>query len=161
MSVWSCGRKQALELQSIIKILEDKIGDPDRNQHAEEVRDHVGAVAGRYGYLDARGIGRQVNYVADHAELRARVHTNEPAVVPNTPVAARVVPDGLLARGVVPVSTYVAPVLAYDYGANGYGLGYDGCGPGYGIADLGYGYGGALGYNRIFGNYGGVYISAA
>ncbi|CAL1284973.1 unnamed protein product, partial [Larinioides sclopetarius] len=117
------------------------IRDPHRHQHAEEVRDHGGAVAGRYGYLDARGIGRHVNYVADHAGLRARVHTNEPAVVHNTPVATRIISDGLLARGVAPVSTYVDPILRYDYRVNGYGLGYTG------YPNHGYGYGGVVGYS--------------
>ncbi|GBN66439.1 hypothetical protein AVEN_246825-1 [Araneus ventricosus] len=110
----------------------------------------------RYGYWDASGTGRQVNYVADHAGLRACVHTNEPAVVHNIPVSAQV--DGLLARGVVLVSTYVDPVPGYDYGVNGYGFGYDGYGLGYGIADLGYGYRGALGYTGLHGNYGVVYV---
>ncbi|GBN78499.1 hypothetical protein AVEN_25191-1 [Araneus ventricosus] len=134
------------------------IRDPHRHQHAEEIRDHAGAVAGRYGYLDARGIGRQVHYVADHAGLRARVHTNEPEVVHNTPVAARVVSDGLLARGVSPVSTYVDPVHGYGYGVNGYGLGYNRYGLGYGYSGLGYGYGGALGYTRFLGSYAGVHV---
>ncbi|GBN72226.1 hypothetical protein AVEN_152520-1 [Araneus ventricosus] len=90
------------------------IRDPHRHQHAEEIRDHAGDFAGRYCYLDARGIGRQV-------------------------IAARVVSEGLLARGVSPVSTYGDPVHGYDYGVNGYGLGYNRYGLGYGYSGLGYG----------------------
>ncbi|GBO11166.1 hypothetical protein AVEN_85186-1 [Araneus ventricosus] len=134
------------------------IREPHRHQHAEVTRDHGGAVAGRYGYLDARGIGRQVNYVADHAGLRARVHTNEPAVVHNTPaVAARIASDSVAARGVAVVPAYNS-VLGYDYGVNGYGLGYDGYGLDYGYPGLGYGYGGALGYTGFLGSYGGVHV---
>ncbi|GBO31325.1 hypothetical protein AVEN_242551-1 [Araneus ventricosus] len=64
------------------------IREPHRHQHAEVTRDHGGAVAGRYGYLDARGIGRQVNYVADHAPDSGLASTNEPAAVLSTAVAA-------------------------------------------------------------------------
>ncbi|GBM74550.1 hypothetical protein AVEN_137069-1, partial [Araneus ventricosus] len=113
---------------------------------------------------DARGIGRQVNYVADHAGLRARVHTNEPAAVLNTPaVAAEIATDGVAARGVAVVPAY-GSVLGYGYGVNGYGLGYNGYGLdygypglGYGYSGLGYGYGGALGYTGLLGSYGGIY----
>ncbi|GBO17858.1 hypothetical protein AVEN_233873-1 [Araneus ventricosus] len=140
------------------------IREPHRHQHAEVTRDHGGAVAGRYGYLDARGIGRHVNYVANHAGLRARVHTNEPAVVHNTPVvAARIASDSVAARGVAVVPAYDS-VLGYGYGVNGYGLGYDGYGLGYdaygldyGYPGLGYGYGSALGYTGLLGSYGDIY----
>ncbi|KAF8773320.1 Cuticle protein 10.9 like protein [Argiope bruennichi] len=126
------------------------IRHPHRHEHAEIARDHSGAVAGRYGYLDARGIGKQVHYVADHAGLRARVHTNEPAVVHNAPVAAgvvsggllapaaagvvsggllapaaaRVVSGGLLAPAVVPVPAYTNLAPGHDFRVDGYGLGY-------------------------------------
>ncbi|GBN74949.1 hypothetical protein AVEN_2236-1 [Araneus ventricosus] len=134
------------------------IREPHRHQHAVVTRDHGGAVAGRYGYLDARGIGRQVNYVADHAGLRARVHTNEPAAVLNTPVvAARIASDSVAARGVAVVPAYDS-VLGYGSGVNGYGLGYDGYGLDYGYPVLGYGYGGALGYTGFLGSYGGVHV---
>ncbi|CAL1284970.1 unnamed protein product [Larinioides sclopetarius] len=140
------------------------IREPHRHQHAEVTRDHRGAVAGRYGYLDASGIGRHVHYVADHAGLRARVHTNEPAVVHNTPaVAARIASDSVAARGLAVVPTYNS-VLGYGYGVNGYGIGYDGYGLdygypglGYGYSGLRYGYGGALGYTGLLGTYGGIY----
>ncbi|XP_055951298.1 adult-specific rigid cuticular protein 15.5-like [Argiope bruennichi] len=100
------------------------IRHPHRHEHAEIARDHSGAVAGRYGYLDARGIGKQVHYVADHAGLRARVHTNEPAVVHNAPVAARVVSGGLLAPAVVSVPAYTNLAPGHDFRVDGYGLGY-------------------------------------
>ncbi|GBN02676.1 hypothetical protein AVEN_22154-1 [Araneus ventricosus] len=134
------------------------IREPHRHQHAEVTRDHGGAVAGRYGYLDARGIGRQVNYVADHAGLRARVHTNEPEVVLNTPaVAARIASDSVAARGVAVVPAYDS-VLGYGYGVNGYGLRYNGYGLGYGNYGLGYGYGSSLGYAGLLGSYGNLYV---
>ncbi|KAK8782876.1 cuticle protein 10.9-like [Amblyomma americanum] len=37
---------------------------------------------GSYGYTDANGIYRQVNYVADAAGFRATVQTNEPGTAP-------------------------------------------------------------------------------
>ncbi|KAF8773337.1 adult-specific rigid cuticular protein 15.7-like [Argiope bruennichi] len=126
------------------------VREPHRHEHAEVVRDHGGAVAGRYGYLDASGIGRQVHYVADHAGLRAKVHTNEPAVVRNAPLAAGIVSDGLLARGVAAAVPSYNPALGYDYGLNPYGLAYNRLG-------LGYGYGSALGYTGLLGSYPSLY----
>ncbi|KAF8773328.1 Adult-specific rigid cuticular protein 15.5 like protein [Argiope bruennichi] len=126
------------------------VREPHRHEHVEVARDHGGAVAGRYGYLDASGIGRQVHYVADHAGLRANVHTNEPAVVHNAPLAAGIVSDGLLARGVAAAVASYNPALGYDYGLNPYGLAYNRFG-------LGYGYGSALGYTGLLGSYPSLY----
>ncbi|GBN40910.1 hypothetical protein AVEN_66940-1 [Araneus ventricosus] len=130
-----------------------------RESHRHQ-RDHGGAAAGRCGYLDARGIVQQVNYVADHAGLRARVRTDEPAVVCNSPaVAARVASDSVAACEMTVVPAYDS-VLGYGSGVNGYGLSYDGYGLdygyhglGYGFYGLGYGYGGALGNTGILGTY--------
>ncbi|KAF8773333.1 hypothetical protein HNY73_016004 [Argiope bruennichi] len=86
----------------------------------------------------------------DHAGLRANVHTNEPAVVRNAPLAAGIVSDGLLARGVAAAVPAYNPSLGYDYGLNPYGLAYNRLG-------LGYGYGSALGHTGLLGSYGSLY----
>ncbi|CAL1279604.1 unnamed protein product [Larinioides sclopetarius] len=121
-----------------------KFGYSVKDKHGEQHREEVGDgknVKGSYGFTDARGIHRQVNYVADHAGFRAQVKTNEPGTANQNPAAVHIISD--------------AP-----YGHEGYagvaGLGYAGVGAaglGYGAAGLEYGYGG-LGY-AVKGGYGG------
>ncbi|XP_022248027.1 adult-specific rigid cuticular protein 15.7-like [Limulus polyphemus] len=48
------------------------------NQFRKEQSDSHGGVRGSYGYTDASGIYRQVDYIADHNGYRAVVKTNEP-----------------------------------------------------------------------------------
>ncbi|GIY17722.1 hypothetical protein CDAR_406821 [Caerostris darwini] len=120
-----------------------------RDHLGERVREEVGnpavgVVAGSSRFADFRGVGRQVNYVADPSGLRAHIRTNEVAAVPQ----------------------YISPYLANPYyrsfGHDGlvypqYGLGYNRFGLGYGYnAPLfnRYGYGNALGYSGLLGNYG-------
>ncbi|PRD32494.1 UNVERIFIED_CONTAM: Cuticle protein 10.9 [Trichonephila clavipes] len=47
-------------------------------QNRKESSDGKGNVQGSYGYTDAHGIYRQVDYVADAYGFRANVKTNEP-----------------------------------------------------------------------------------
>ncbi|XP_054716945.1 cuticle protein 10.9-like [Uloborus diversus] len=47
-------------------------------QNRKESSDGKGNVQGSYGYTDAHGIYRQVDYVADAHGFRANVKTNEP-----------------------------------------------------------------------------------
>lgn len=47
-------------------------------QHRHEVSDEYNAKKGSYGYTDARGIYRRVDYVADALGFRAVIKTNEP-----------------------------------------------------------------------------------
>ncbi|GFT42258.1 uncharacterized protein NPIL_145291 [Nephila pilipes] len=47
-------------------------------QNRKEAGDGKGNVQGSYGYTDAHGIYRQVDYVADAYGFRANVKTNEP-----------------------------------------------------------------------------------
>ncbi|GBN66438.1 hypothetical protein AVEN_246824-1 [Araneus ventricosus] len=123
------------------------IRDPHRQQHAEETRTHAGHFSGRYGYLDARGVGRQVNYVANHGGLRADIRTNEPVVVSSV-AAQPVVPRPVAV--VTPASTYADPVLGLvaGYGTDRYALPLESYAPG----NLGYRYGGVLGYSGLLGN---------
>ncbi|GBN94399.1 hypothetical protein AVEN_25867-1 [Araneus ventricosus] len=130
-----------------------KFGYSVKDKHGEQHREEVGDgknVKGSYGFTDARGIHRQVNYVADHAGFRAQVKTNEPGTANQNPAAVHIISN--------------AP-----YGHGGYagaaGLGYAGAaGIGYagvGTAGLGYGYGGlgaaGVGYGNVgLGTYGGL-----
>ncbi|GIY17713.1 hypothetical protein CDAR_406751 [Caerostris darwini] len=120
-----------------------------RDHLGERVREEVGSpavgvVAGSSRIADFRGVGRQVNYVADPSGLRAHIRTNEVAAAPQ----------------------YVSPYLSNPYygsfGHDGlvypqYGLGLNRFGHGYGyngpLFNL-YGYGNALGYSGLLGNYG-------
>ncbi|XP_035214986.1 cuticle protein 10.9-like [Stegodyphus dumicola] len=54
-------------------------------QNRAEHGDGHGNVQGSYGYTDAHGIYRQVDYVADHHGFRAQVKTNEPGTESQSP----------------------------------------------------------------------------
>ncbi|GBN42212.1 hypothetical protein AVEN_170299-1 [Araneus ventricosus] len=111
------------------------VKDHHGEQHREESGDGGHGVRGSYGFTDARGIHRQVNYVADHGGFRAEVKTNEPGTANQNPAAVHLISD--------------AP---YGHAGYGYGgLGYEGSGYGYGglgYGGLGYGGLGGLGYYR-------------
>lgn len=68
------------------------------NQHRKEVADENG-VKGSYGYIDASGVSRVVEYTADEGGYKAIIRTNEPGIVAQN--AANVVyhvqspPEGL------------------------------------------------------------------
>ncbi|XP_055937471.1 cuticle protein 14-like isoform X2 [Argiope bruennichi] len=121
------------------------VKDHHGEQHREESGDGGHAVRGSYGFTDARGIHRQVNYVADHGGFRAEVKTNEPGTANQNPAAVHMISDAPYGHG------------GYGYGGLGYGgygyggLGYGGSGYGYGglgYGGLDYGYGG-LGYGGL------------
>ncbi|GBN26767.1 hypothetical protein AVEN_171922-1 [Araneus ventricosus] len=123
-----------------------KFGYNVKDKHGEQHREEVGDgknVKGSYGFTDARGIHRQVNYVADHAGFRAQVKTNEPGTANQNPAAVHIISDAPYGHG----GYTGAAGLGYP-GVGGAGLGY-----GLGAAGLGYGYGG-LGY-AVEGGYGG------
>ncbi|GBM86050.1 hypothetical protein AVEN_147652-1, partial [Araneus ventricosus] len=120
-------------------------------QHREEVGDGKN-VKGSYGFTDARGIHRQVNYVADHAGFRAQVKTNEPGTANQNPAAVHIISDAPYGHG----GYEGAAGLVYaGIGGSGYGYG------GIGAAGLGYGYGyggvgvSGYGYGSV-GGYGGL-----
>ncbi|GBN02675.1 hypothetical protein AVEN_22153-1 [Araneus ventricosus] len=116
-------------------------------QHRHETGNGHGAVVGNYGFTDARGIARQVNYVADHAGFRAQVNTNEPGTANQNPAAVRVIShQPHVPRVVEPIHAHSVGVVAVP---SVYGLdarhGLDG-----------YGYVGALGYTGLPATYPGV-----
>ncbi|GFQ88679.1 uncharacterized protein TNCT_453931 [Trichonephila clavata] len=129
------------------------VKDHHGEQHREESGDGGHAVRGSYGFTDARGIRREVHYVADHGGFRAQVKTNEPGTANQNPAAVHLVSDAPYAHGHGGYG-YGNGGLGYGYGGAGYGnggLGYGGLGyGGYGLGGLGYGgYGlGGLGYYR-------------
>ncbi|CAL1280744.1 unnamed protein product [Larinioides sclopetarius] len=122
-----------------------KFGYSVKDKHGEQHREEVGDgknVKGSYGFTDARGIHRQVNYVADHAGFRAQVKTNEPGTANQNPAAVQIISDAPYGYG----GYAGAPGLGYA-GMGGEGYGYGGVGAaglgyeGNGAAGLGYGYG--------------------
>ncbi|XP_055936701.1 cuticle protein 14-like [Argiope bruennichi] len=130
-----------------------KFGYSVKDKHGEQHREEVGDgknVKGSYGFTDARGIHRQVNYVADHAGFRAQVKTNEPGTANQNPAAVHLISDAPYGHG------GYAGVGGAGYGYGGLGAG--GLGYGYGglgAAGLGYGYAGVGGYGGLgYGGYG-------
>ncbi|CAL1284975.1 unnamed protein product, partial [Larinioides sclopetarius] len=124
------------------------VRDHHSQQHRQETGNGHGAVVGSYGFTDARGIARQVNYVADHAGFRAQVNTNEPGTANQNPAAVQVnshQPQVL--RAIEPVHAHPVGVVAVP-AAHGFGAEYD--------FGHGYGYGGALGYPGLLGGYNGA-----
>ncbi|KAF8767229.1 Cuticle protein 16.8 like protein [Argiope bruennichi] len=133
-----------------------KFGYSVKDKHGEQHREEVGDgknVKGSYGFTDARGIKRQVNYVADQAGFRAEVKTNEPGTANQNPAAVHIISDAPFGHG-----GYAG--LGYA-GNGGAGLGYNGLGSaGIGAAGVGYGNAGLGGYggyglgNGVFGGLG-------
>ncbi|XP_076362825.1 uncharacterized protein LOC143253227 [Tachypleus tridentatus] len=121
-----------------------------------------GNKVGSYTIRDIDGRVRNVNYVADGAGFRAKIHTNEPGTATSLPAAAAVASSqpGIPAVGPATVRVaHAAPVAAVAaapaiatiahgpaVGFGGYNLGFGGALGGYG---LGYGYG--LGHGLGFG----------
>ncbi|CAN8021219.1 unnamed protein product, partial [Ixodes persulcatus] len=54
----------------------------------QETGDEFNNKVGSYGYVDAHGIARTVNYVADALGFRATVETNEPGTKTSVPADA-------------------------------------------------------------------------
>lgn len=85
-------------------------------QHRREDSDEYNTKRGSYGYTDAKGIYRRVDYVADGHGFRAIVKTNEPGTASQHPAHARYhssalrVPLDVLQQHTVPV--YVEVVHA-------------------------------------------------
>lgn len=87
-------------------------------QSRQETSDANNAKTGSYGFTDARGVFRQVSYVADADGFRASVSTNEPGTAPSAPAsvvysaradnAVYTAPVAALARS----ATVLAPVAA-------------------------------------------------
>ncbi|KAH8009590.1 hypothetical protein HPB51_018283 [Rhipicephalus microplus] len=55
------------------------------HHYHEETSDATNSRTGSYGYTDANGITRRVDYVADAGGFRATVTTNEPGTAASAP----------------------------------------------------------------------------
>ncbi|XP_027203201.2 uncharacterized protein LOC113797080 isoform X2 [Dermatophagoides pteronyssinus] len=64
--------------------------DSGNGQFRREEGDRNGVVRGSYGYTDAWGLYRIVDYVADKNGFRANIRTNEPGLVERNPVTNQV-----------------------------------------------------------------------
>ncbi|GFX58485.1 cuticle protein 16.8 [Trichonephila clavipes] len=144
------------------------VRDHQGEQHREEVGNGAGGVVGSYGFTDARGIARRVNYIADQAGFRAQVKTNEPGTANQNPAAVQVISDApytnvaavpIVAQPagiVVPTVVETSPVLVSDATYRrrrlGAGLRYARYGAD-GLVNLGYGYEGGLRYTGLLGGY--------
>lgn len=58
-------------------------------QHRHEVGDEYNTKRGSYGFTDANGIYRRVDYIADGLGFRAVIKTNEPGTTSHEPAHAR------------------------------------------------------------------------
>ncbi|GFX94888.1 cuticle protein 16.8 [Trichonephila clavipes] len=88
------------------------IKDKNGEQYREEVGDGLHDVKGSYGFVDDRGIKRQVNYVADKGGFRAEVKTNEPGTAPQDPAAVKMVSEPIPGEIKVAESTKLESSLA-------------------------------------------------
>ncbi|XP_049518669.1 shematrin-like protein 1 [Dermacentor silvarum] len=123
----------------------DNVDEYGNRQFHSEQGDSNNAKTGSYGYRDANGLYRRVNYVADANGFRATVDTNEPGTAPGASAdvvfnAAPVVPPVPSAATQIGAPAAYAVRAAAPYNAGGYsGYGRYGYNP-YGGAAGVYGY---------------------
>ncbi|KAG1671211.1 Cuticle protein 16.8 [Nymphon striatum] len=67
--------------------------DYDTQIHREESGDEAGNVQGTYGYIDANGLYRQVEYTAGEYGFRANIKTNEPGTASKNPADVEIYAD--------------------------------------------------------------------
>jgi len=78
--------------------------------HQKEDGDEHGGKRGSYGYTDAYGIYRQVDYIADDYGFRATIKTNEPGTASQSPADVSLYANPV--QTVHKVATHHAPVYA-------------------------------------------------
>ncbi|GIY71351.1 uncharacterized protein CDAR_279501 [Caerostris darwini] len=66
------------------------IKDKYSQQHRDEISNGAGDVKGSYGYVDAKGVYRKVEYVADEGGFRAEIKTNEPGTANQDPAYVKI-----------------------------------------------------------------------
>ncbi|KAL1486440.1 hypothetical protein MTO96_031383 [Rhipicephalus appendiculatus] len=107
----------------------DNVDDFGNRQFRSEQGDANNAKTGSYGYRDANGLYRKVNYVADAYGFRATVDTNEPGTAPgasadavfNAAPVVPPVPSGNV-QGGAPAGFAARVAAPYNAGAySGYG----------------------------------------
>ncbi|XP_042149880.1 cuticle protein 16.8-like [Ixodes scapularis] len=78
----------------------------------QETGDEFNNKVGSYGYVDAHGVARTVNYVADALGFRATVQTNEPGTKTSAPADAPTYSSSVeVAAPVVVKAVHPAPVV--------------------------------------------------
>lgn len=75
----------------------------------QEQGDAQGNKQGSYGYIDAHGISRQVDYVADAQGFRAVVKTNEPGTESQNPADVEIISSAAPAAYSSPAVSAYAP----------------------------------------------------
>ncbi|KAH7961081.1 hypothetical protein HPB52_001557 [Rhipicephalus sanguineus] len=105
----------------------DNVDEYGNRQFRSEQGDSNNAKTGSYGYRDANGLYRRVNYVADAYGFRATVDTNEPGTAPgasadavfNAAPVVPPVPSGNVQGG---ARAGFAARVAAPYNGGGYGV---------------------------------------
>lgn len=88
----------------------------------KEQGDELGNKQGTYGYIDASGLTRQVDYIADDKGFRAVVRTNEPGTENQNPADVQIQSDAVQPKLSPAYSTSV-PVTSYARASpSSYGL---------------------------------------
>ncbi|RWS26422.1 cuticle protein 16.8-like protein, partial [Leptotrombidium deliense] len=88
------------------------------NNHQNEEGDEYGSKRGSYGYTDAYGIYRKVDYIADDYGFRASISTNEPGTTSADPADVKMVAKEPAAQ-VHPAPAYHAPTYVAYGGHHG------------------------------------------
>lgn len=84
-------------------------------QSREEKTDPNGSKTGSYSFVDASGLYRKVEYIADHHGFRATVTTNEPGTISVHPADVRILTDNKhISLGGLNPATGIAPQLEYS-----------------------------------------------
>lgn len=84
-------------------------------QYHKETGDEYGKRTGSYGYTDAYGVYRQVDYVADEHGFRATIKTNEPGTANESPA------DVEMHAYEPPSNYYAGNTNSYGSSGNAYG----------------------------------------
>ncbi|KAH9371602.1 hypothetical protein HPB48_017848 [Haemaphysalis longicornis] len=96
----------------------DNVDEFGTKTYHKEQGDASNAKTGSFGYTDASGLYRRVNYVADAGGFRAKIDTNEPGTLPGASADAVFNSNPRPAGG----GRYSAPYTAAStYGGFGYG----------------------------------------
>ncbi|XP_076322172.1 uncharacterized protein LOC143231535 [Tachypleus tridentatus] len=127
--------------------IQNEYGD---RQWQQEQGDEYGNKQGSYGYRDAYGISRQVDYVADKGGYRANIKTNEPGTANQNPADVNIYSDAAPVKydahpyGYARPAAYAYARPAYGFARRGYGYArpvYKYAKPAYGYVRPAYGYG--------------------
>ncbi|KAF8773280.1 Cuticle protein 16.8 like protein [Argiope bruennichi] len=84
-------------------------------QTRQEQGDGHGNVQGSYSYVDAHGISRQVDYVADGHGFRAQIRTNEPGTESQNPADVELHAQPAQVHAPAPAYGYAAPAPRHAY----------------------------------------------